>query len=60
MARKVLGQVIFAIFLTFFLIGPRDFFALRTIESLPKLQDKRRALEIIKTIEDRLRRYCHH
>ncbi|PVA11819.1 AI-2E family transporter [Pelagivirga sediminicola] len=57
MAPKVLSQVIFAIFLTFFLIGSGDFFALRTVESLPKLRDKRRAVEIIKTIEDRLGRY---
>ncbi|WP_138933741.1 AI-2E family transporter [Roseovarius arcticus] len=57
MAPKVLGQVIFAIFLTFFLIGSGDFFALRTVESLPKLKDKRRAVEIIRTIEDRLSRY---
>jgi predicted PurR-regulated permease PerM len=57
MAPKVLSQVIFAIFLTFFLIGSGDFFALRTVQSLPKLQDKRRAVEIIKTIEDRLGRY---
>ncbi len=57
MAPKVLSQVIFAIFLTFFLIGSGDFFALRTVQSLPKLQDKRRAVEIIKTIEDRLSRY---
>ncbi|MFX0545776.1 AI-2E family transporter [Roseovarius sp. S1116L3] len=57
MAPKVLSQVIFAIFLTFFLIGSGDFFALRTVESLPKLKDKRRAVEIIKTIEDRLGRY---
>ncbi|MFD0858345.1 AI-2E family transporter [Roseovarius aquimarinus] len=57
MAPKVLSQVIFAIFLTFFLIGSGDFFALRTVESLPKLQDKRRAVEVIKTIEDRLGRY---
>ena len=57
MAPKVLSQVIFAIFLTFFLIGSGDFFALRTVESLPTLRDKRRAVEIIKTIEDRLGRY---
>ena len=57
MAPQVLSQVIFAIFLTFFLIGSGDFFALRTVESLPTLTDKRRAVEIIKTIEDRLGRY---
>lgn len=57
MAPKVMSQVIFAIFLTFFLIGSGDFFALRTVESLPTLRDKRRAVEIIKTIEDRLGRY---
>ncbi|WP_238987416.1 AI-2E family transporter [Roseovarius dicentrarchi] len=57
MAPKVMSQIIFAIFLTFFLIGSGDFFALRTVESLPTLQDKRRAVEIIKTIEDRLGRY---
>ena len=57
MAPKVLSQVIFAIFLTFFLIGSGDFFALRTVESLPKLKDKRHAVEIFKTIEDRLGRY---
>lgn len=57
MAPKVLSQVVFAIFLTFFLIGSGDFFAKRTVESLPKLKDKRHAVEIIKTIEDRLGRY---
>ncbi len=57
MAPQVLSQVIFAIFLTFFLIGSGDFFALRTVESLPKLREKRRAVEVIKTIEDRLGRY---
>ncbi len=57
MAPKVMSQVIFAIFLTFFLIGSGDFFALRTVESLPTLSDKRRAVDIIKTIEDRLGRY---
>jgi predicted PurR-regulated permease PerM len=57
MAPQVISQVIFAIFLTFFLIGSGDFFALRTVESLPKLRDKRHAVEIIKTIEDRLGRY---
>jgi len=57
MAPKVMGQVIFAIFLTFFLIGSGDFFALRTVESLPTLKDKRHAVEIIRTIEDRLGHY---
>ncbi len=57
MAPKVMSQLIFAIFLTFFLIGSGDFFALRTVESLPTLRDKRRAVEIIRTIEDRLGRY---
>lgn len=57
MAPKVLSQVIFAIFLTFFLIGSGDFFARRTVQSLPTLRDKRRAVEIIKTVEDRLGRY---
>ncbi len=57
MAPKVMSQIVFAIFLTFFLIGSGDFFALRTVESLPTLRDKRRAVEIIKTIEDRLGRY---
>lgn len=57
MAPKVLSQVIFAIFLTFFLIASGDFFALRTVETLPTLTDKRRAVEVIRTIEDRLGRY---
>ncbi|MEX1233833.1 MAG: AI-2E family transporter [Roseovarius sp.] len=57
MAPKVMSQVVFSIFLTFFLIGSGDFFARRTVESLPKLTDKRHAVEIIKTIEDRLGRY---
>lgn len=56
-APKVLSQVVFAIFLTFFLIASGDFFARRTVESLPTLKDKRSAVEIIKTIEDRLGRY---
>ncbi|RKF17287.1 AI-2E family transporter [Roseovarius spongiae] len=57
MAPSVLGQVVFAIFLTFFLIGSGDFFARRTVESIARLRDKRRAVEVIHTIEERLGRY---
>ncbi|QYX56340.1 AI-2E family transporter [Roseovarius sp. SCSIO 43702] len=57
LAPKVLGQVIFAIFMMFFLLASGDFFLERTVESLPNFTEKRRAVGIIHSIEDRLGRY---
>jgi predicted PurR-regulated permease PerM len=57
MAPQVLGQVVFAIVLTFFLIASGDFFVNRMVESFSKSSDKRRVVEIIERIETRLGSY---
>ena len=57
MAPRLLSQVVFSIFMTFFLIASGDFFIRRLAESVDSLEDKRRAIEVIHSIEDRLGRY---
>ncbi len=57
MAPQVLGQVVFAIVLTFFLISSGDFFVNRMVESFSRNRDKRRVVEIIERIETRLGSY---
>lgn len=57
LAPRLASQIIFAIFMTFFLIASGDFFIQRMVESMETLSDKRRAVQVVHHIEDRLGRY---
>ncbi len=57
LAPRLVSQVIFAIFMTFFLIASGDFFVQRMVESMESFSDKRRAVQVVHHIEDRLGRY---
>lgn len=57
LAPRLVSQIVFAIFMTFFLIASGDFFIQRMVESMETLSDKRRAVQVVHRIEDRLGRY---
>lgn len=57
LAPKVLSQLVFAIILLYFLLASGDFFTQRLIESLDRLDEKTRALEVVDAIEERLGQY---
>lgn len=57
LAPMVLSQVLFAIIFLYFLLASGDFFLRRMIESLDRVEDKSRALEVVETIELRLGQY---
>ncbi|MBI6628982.1 AI-2E family transporter [Pontibaca salina] len=57
LAPQLVSQIVFAIFMTFFLIASGDFFIQRLVESMETLSDKRRAVQVVHHIEDRLGRY---
>jgi predicted PurR-regulated permease PerM len=57
LAPRVLSQVLFAVLFLYFLLASGDFFLHRMIESLDRVEDKSRALEVVETIERRLGQY---
>lgn len=57
LAPRVIGQVLFAVILLYFLLASGDFFLRRLIESLDRVEEKSRALEVVESIERRLGQY---
>lgn len=57
MAPGVLTQIGFTMVLLFFLIASGDAFIAKTVQSLGRFSDKRKAVEVFYTIEKRLGRY---
>lgn len=57
MAPALLSSIMFALILLFFLVSSGDMFLRKTVQSLGRFSDKRRAVEILYTIEERLGRY---
>lgn len=56
-APTLIGQIVFAILLLFFLISSGDMFIQKLIQSVNRLHDKRLAANIVYRIEDRLGHY---
>ena len=57
MAPGFLSRVLFALFLLFFLIASGDMFLTKTVQSFDRFADKRRAVAVLHSIEDRLGYY---
>jgi predicted PurR-regulated permease PerM len=57
MAPSLLSSILFALILLFFLVSSGDMFLRKTIQSLDRFSDKRRAVDMLHTIEERLGRY---
>lgn len=57
MAPALLSSVLFTLILLFFLVASGDMFLRKTIESLKSFTDKRRAVEVLHSIEERLGHY---
>ncbi|MEJ6395979.1 AI-2E family transporter [Gymnodinialimonas sp. 2305UL16-5] len=57
MAPGFLSRIVFALLLLFFLVSSGDLFLTKTIQSFDRFADKRRAVEVLYSIEDRLGYY---
>ncbi|MBM7070085.1 AI-2E family transporter [Actibacterium sp. 188UL27-1] len=57
MAPGFLSRILFALILIFFLIASGDMFLTKTVQSFERFADKRRAVEVAHSIEDRLGYY---
>ncbi len=57
MAPGFLSRIMFALLLLFFLIASGDMFLTKTVQSFDRFRDKRRAVEVLHSIEDRLGYY---
>lgn len=57
LAPGFLSRIGFALILLFFLVASGDMFLTKTVQSFDKFADKRRAVEIVHRIEDRLGYY---
>ena len=57
MAPSLLSQMGFSILLLFFLISSGDMFIRKTLQSIGRFSDKRRAVRVLHDIEDKLGRY---
>ncbi|WP_299673315.1 AI-2E family transporter [uncultured Roseobacter sp.] len=57
MAPGFLSRILFALILLFFLIASGDIFLTKTVQSFERFADKRRAVEVVHSIEDRLGYY---
>ncbi|WP_037294073.1 AI-2E family transporter [Roseobacter sp. CCS2] len=57
MAPGFLSRIMFALVLLFFLVASGDMFLTKTVQSLNKFSDKKKAVEVLHTIEDRLGYY---
>lgn len=57
MAPGFLSRILFALILLFFLIASGDMFLMKSVQSFERFADKRRAVEVVHAIEDRLGYY---
>ncbi len=57
MAPGFLSRILFALILLFFLVGSGDMFLTKTVQSFDRFSEKRRAVEVLHAIEDRLGYY---
>lgn len=57
MAPGFLSRIAFALILLFFLVASGDMFLTKTVQSFERFGDKRRAVEVLHSIEDRLGYY---
>lgn len=57
MAPGFLSRILFALILLFFLIASGDMFLTKTVQSFDRFSDKRRAVEVVHAIEERLGYY---
>ena len=57
MAPGFLGRILLALILLFFLIASGDMFLTKAVQSFERFADKRRAVEVVHAIEDRLGYY---
>ncbi|MFL4468603.1 AI-2E family transporter [Tateyamaria armeniaca] len=57
MAPGFLSRILFALILLFFLIASGDMFLTKAVQSFERFADKRRAVEVVHSIEDRLGYY---
>lgn len=57
MAPAFLSRILFALILLFFLIASGDMFLTKAVQSFKRFADKRRAVEVVHSIEDRLGYY---
>ena len=56
-APAVLAQIVLSLALLFFILASGDMFYEKTVHSIPRFKDKRRAVQIIYDIEAKLSRY---
>lgn len=57
LAPALLSRILFALILLFFLVSSGDLFLTKTVQSFERFGDKRRAVEVMHSIEDRLGYY---
>lgn len=57
MAPSLLSSILFTLILLFFLVSSGDMFLTKTVQSLDSFTDKRRAVTMLFSIEERLGRY---
>ncbi|MDU9006768.1 AI-2E family transporter [Sedimentitalea todarodis] len=57
MAPGFLSRIVFSLILLFFLVASGDMFLTKTVQSFNRFSDKRRAVEVLHAIEDRLGYY---
>ncbi|WP_262386602.1 Putative transport protein YhhT [Roseobacter fucihabitans] len=57
MAPGFLSRILFALILVFFLVASGDMFLTKTVQSFERFSEKRRAVEVLHAIEDRLGYY---
>lgn len=56
-APAIVGQIVFALVLLFFLISSGDMFIRKIVESFGRFEDKRAALSVVKLVERKLGQY---
>lgn len=56
-APAIVGQIVFALVLLFFLISSGDLFILKIVESVGRLEDKKNAVAVVKLVEKKLGHY---
>ncbi len=57
LAPGFLSRILFALILLFFLVASGDMFLTKTVQSFDRFSDKRRAVEVLHSVEDRLGYY---
>ena len=57
MAPAFLSRILFTLILLFFLIASGDMFLTKTVQSFDRFEDKRRAVEVLHSVEERLGTY---